>query len=97
MKINILSAATSPSFRKSQSDCPESRKKSLTGYPFDFAQGGESFDFAQDREPVERPVEPRISPAVGGLVRYDVWGLLKAFSAACQLPIVSFALESVND
>jgi len=22
------------------------------------AQGGESFDFAQDREPVERPVEP---------------------------------------
>ena len=26
--------------------------------PFDFAQGGESFDFAQDREPVERPVEP---------------------------------------
>jgi hypothetical protein len=26
--------------------------------PFDLAQGGESFDFAQDREPVERPVEP---------------------------------------
>jgi hypothetical protein len=26
--------------------------------PFDFAQSGESFDFAQDREPVERPVEP---------------------------------------
>jgi len=26
--------------------------------PFDFAQGGESFDVAQDREPVERPVEP---------------------------------------
>jgi hypothetical protein len=26
--------------------------------PFDFAQGGESFDFAQDREPVERLVEP---------------------------------------
>ncbi len=26
--------------------------------PFDGAQGGESFDFAQDREPVERPVEP---------------------------------------
>ena len=25
--------------------------------PFDLAQGGESFDFAQDREPVERPVE----------------------------------------
>ncbi len=26
------------------------------------AQGGESFDFAQDREPVERPAEPfRIS------------------------------------
>jgi hypothetical protein len=26
--------------------------------PFDLAQGGESFDFAQDREPVERLVEP---------------------------------------
>ena len=32
---------------------------------------GESFDFAQDREPVERPVEPRISPDLGGLVRND--------------------------
>ena len=32
--------------------------------PFDLAQGGESFDFAQDREPVERPVEPfRARPA----------------------------------
>ena len=28
------------------------------GFPFDFAQGGESFDVARDREPVERPVEP---------------------------------------
>jgi len=28
------------------------------GFPFDFAQGGESFDVAQDREPVERPIEP---------------------------------------
>jgi len=26
--------------------------------PFDWAQGGESFDSAQDREPVERLVEP---------------------------------------
>ncbi len=26
--------------------------------PFDRAQGGESFDSAQDREPVERLVEP---------------------------------------
>jgi len=26
--------------------------------PFDYAQGGESFDSAQDREPVERLVEP---------------------------------------
>jgi hypothetical protein len=40
------------------------------GFPFDFAQGGESFDFAQDRE----PVEPRISPAVSGLVRNDGLG-----------------------
>jgi hypothetical protein len=30
--------------------------------PFDLAQGGESFDSAQDREPAERLVEPfRIS------------------------------------
>ncbi len=26
--------------------------------PFDPTQGGESFDFAQDREPIERLVEP---------------------------------------
>jgi hypothetical protein len=26
--------------------------------PFDFAQGGESFDSTQDREPVERLAEP---------------------------------------
>jgi hypothetical protein len=30
----------------------------FSGFPFDFAQGGESCDVAQDREPVERPVEP---------------------------------------
>jgi len=34
--------------------------------PFDFAQGGESFDFAQDREPVERFVEP-----------FDIWNFNK--------------------
>jgi hypothetical protein len=34
----------------------------ITGFPFGFAQGGESFDSAQDREPVERLVEPRLSP-----------------------------------
>jgi hypothetical protein len=34
--------------------------------PFDLAQGGESFDFAQDREPAERLVEPfRISGLSG--------------------------------
>jgi hypothetical protein len=33
--------------------------------PFDFAQGGESFDFAQDREPVERPVEPFVIWCLG--------------------------------
>jgi hypothetical protein len=31
--------------------------KSL-GFTLRLAQGGESFDFAQDREPVERLVEP---------------------------------------
>jgi hypothetical protein len=44
--------------------------------PFDFAQGGESFDSAQDREPVERPVEPRISPREAALVRNDGFGEL---------------------
>ena len=39
-----------------------------TGFPFDCAQGGESFDFAQDREPVERPVEPRIK---SGMTKED--------------------------
>jgi hypothetical protein len=43
----------------------------FTRFPFDFAQGGESIDVAQDREPVERPVEPRSPLAVGGLVRND--------------------------
>jgi len=33
--------------------------------PFDLAQGGESFDFAQDRQPVERLVDP-----------FGVWYLL---------------------
>jgi hypothetical protein len=27
-------------------------------FPFDLAQGGESFDVAQDREPVERFIDP---------------------------------------
>ena len=30
--------------------------------PFDLAQGGESFDFAQDREPVERHVKRLVEP-----------------------------------
>ncbi len=35
-----------------------------TGFPFDSAQGGESFDVAQDHEPVEWPVEPRVKPGM---------------------------------
>jgi hypothetical protein len=42
------------------------------GFPFGFAQGGESFDLAQDREPVERPVEPRVSTAIFGLARSKI-------------------------
>jgi hypothetical protein len=42
------------------------------------AQGGESFDLTQDREALERPAEPRISPACGWLVRNDM------FSALCH-------------
>ena len=71
--------ASIPSFRKARSPPAAEnpgRKQEFSGYPFDFAQGGESFDFAQDREPVERPVEPRISPALGGLVRNDGLGKL---------------------
>jgi hypothetical protein len=30
--------------------------------PFGFSQGRESFDFAQDREPAERPVERQMMP-----------------------------------
>ena len=45
----------------------------------DFAQGGESFDLAQDREPVERPVErlverpvePRVSPGMTAFSNQD--------------------------
>ena len=35
------------------------------------------FDFAQDREPVERPVEPRISLCCASLVRNDVFEVLR--------------------
>ena len=44
---------------------------SSPGFPFDFAQGGESFDLAQDRELVERPVEPRVSLNLVLLARND--------------------------
>ena len=37
----------------------------------DFAQGGESFDLAQDRELAERPVEPWVSPTILELARND--------------------------
>ena len=36
--------------------------------PFDSAQGGESFDVAQDREPVERPVARPVARSVQGPV-----------------------------
>jgi hypothetical protein len=36
--------------------------------PFDLAQGGESFDSAQDREPVERLVEPFRASDLGFLI-----------------------------
>ena len=45
--------------------------------PIDLAQGGESFDAAQDREPVERPVEPRISLCYASLVRNDGFKVLR--------------------
>ena len=34
--------------------------KQFPGFPFDSAQGGESFDVAQDHELVEWRVEPRV-------------------------------------
>jgi hypothetical protein len=53
----------------------------LCDLPFDLAQGGESFDFAQDREPVERLVEPFV-------ICY-----LKFFN--CQHPTPSVPLQHV--
>jgi hypothetical protein len=42
--------------------------------PFDFAQGGESFDSAQDREPAERRVEPfRASDLGFRIYHYAPW------------------------
>ena len=38
------------------------KERAKTTPPFDFAQGRESFDSAQDREPVERPVERQMMP-----------------------------------
>ena len=38
-----------------------------SGFPFGLAQGGESFDVAQDREPVERHVEPQVKPGMTGV------------------------------
>ena len=37
-------------------------ERSKATQPFGFTQGHESFDFAQDREPVERPVEWQMMP-----------------------------------
>jgi hypothetical protein len=60
----------SPKFSMTETTCPMvliDRKDSPHGLghsgfghsilPFDLTQGGESFDLAQDLEPVERPVE----------------------------------------
>jgi hypothetical protein len=46
---------------------PWSLEIEIWDLPFDWAQGGESFDFAQDREPVERPVEPFGISGLSGL------------------------------
>jgi hypothetical protein len=48
--------------------------RDFPGFPFDFAQGGESFDFAQDHEPVEPRVSANPVSARGrlaGLARND--------------------------
>jgi hypothetical protein len=42
--------------------CRRGEERSKATPPFDFAQGRESFDLAQDREPVERPVERQMMP-----------------------------------
>jgi hypothetical protein len=46
--------------------------------PFDYAQGGESFDYAQDREPVERLVEP-----------FGIWYLVLGISMILFNKIIS--------
>jgi hypothetical protein len=45
-------------FFSSSSSLVRLRRMCNWDLPFDVAQGGESFDVAQHREPVERPVEP---------------------------------------
>jgi hypothetical protein len=40
----------------------EREERSKATLPFGFSQGRESFDFAQDREPAERPVERQMMP-----------------------------------
>ena len=40
----------------------EREERSKATPPFDLSQGRESFDFAQDREPVERPVDGQMMP-----------------------------------
>jgi len=56
-----LDFATGNPPRRGGTELPERDEENLN-LPFNLAQGGESFDSAQDREPVERLVEPfRIS------------------------------------
>ena len=53
--------------------------------PFGVTQGGESFDFPQDREPVERPVEPfRVSD-------FDIRVLIPCWNQL-QRPFLQFLL-----
>jgi len=56
---NKFQIKISKSQTKSKANCLVRRRRiDHCDLPFDLAQGGESFDFAQDREPVERLVEP---------------------------------------
>ncbi len=57
--INKFQITISKSQIRSKANClVRLRRIGRCDLPFDLAQGGESFDSAQDREPVERLVEP---------------------------------------
>jgi len=57
-KFQFFNVQNRDGIEKSGNSCLDHLDFGHWDLPFDSAQGGESFDAAQDREPVERLVEP---------------------------------------